>query len=175
MTQIQGSIVARIPVGRTIDDALAVMKAMSRCYPTHTMSLANDYGGGMLIVYNPDAPPPPPGQKPARASIRQSKTGNGSVEIALGKDEVGDLFAFVFSPKTKQEDAVAAMAGWMAAVLESMEGATNFVTFTFDIKGGGKRYAMTIQDCDGLTPAEKLAQAATRIAELETQFATQEG
>ncbi|MEV0214269.1 hypothetical protein [Micromonospora sp. NPDC050695] len=156
-------IVATILPGRTLDAALAAMRGMAGCYPEHTLSLSSSYDGGMAIIYDPDAP------QPAKKGRRRRGLAAGAPgEVALGRDEVGDLFAFAFDSTTSTEDGVKVMTQWMANLLTQTEGAANYVTFTLT-HPGGERYALTVQRCAGLTPAEKIAGLEERIAALTAQ------
>jgi hypothetical protein len=157
-----GQPVAKIPPGLTLDAALAAMKGMSAAYPEHTLSLTNDGIGGMVIVHDPDATPREPAQGKRRRQ-RSTKAAATSGLLSVGKDEVGDLFAYAFHPTTKTEDGVKLIAAWMGDLLDSTEGAANYTTFTLD-HPDGRRFALTVQRCGGLSPAQK-------IAELETQLA----
>ncbi|MFY1595451.1 hypothetical protein [Micromonospora sp. WMMD737] len=153
-------VVAKILPGRTLDAALSAMRGMSKCYPEHTLSLSNDPStGGMVVIYDPAA-------TPAKGQRRKQPTGAVG-EIALGVDESGDLLAYAFHPTTGTEDAVKALSLWMASLLQQTEGAANFVAFTLD-HPDGVRYALTVQRCDGLTPAEKIAQLEAQLASADT-------
>lgn len=169
MSEDRGRIVAVIPPHQTLNDVTAALNGMGRVYPKNTLTLTNDnYDGSTVIVYNPNATAPTT-QDSAEATTgkrrkRPAKTSQMTGEIALGKDDIADLFAYAFHPDTKSEDGVKAISVWMVHILNSVEGAANFVTFTLE-HPDGQRYAMTIQRCDGLTPAEKLtaAEADNRI------------
>lgn len=168
MTESPGRAVAVIPPHQTLDDLSAAMKGIGRCYPKNTLFLTSDVDGSTIILHRPGTAPAAAEQtKPAEPHNRRARRSGANGEISLGKDEIGDLLSYAFDPTTKQEDGVAAIAGWMASVIDGTEGAANFVTYTFDDPATSQRYAMTVQRCDGLTPAEKLRQAEERIAELE--------
>ncbi|MFI6228602.1 hypothetical protein ACIBCR_14975 [Micromonospora echinospora] len=156
-------IVATILPGRTLDAALSAMRGMSRCYPDYTLSLASDPDGGMAIIHDPAATPPAKGRK-----RRRKQTTGDAGEIALGKDEAGDLLAYAFHPTTSTEDGVKAITQWMVDLLAQTEGAANYVTFTLT-HPSGNRYALTVQRCDGMTPAEKIAHLEEQIAALTNQ------
>jgi hypothetical protein len=145
------SVVALIPAGVGLDAALAVMRGLGECYPSDTLSLGTDQAGGMRVVHDPNA---------GRAAAPTTR-----VEVDLGVDDVGDLFAFAFGADD-QQDAVRALALALVGMLEQA-GAANYLTFAVDAPEVG-RYAVTIQRCAGTTPAE-------RIADLEAQLAALRG
>lgn len=142
-------VVANIPPGVTIDAALAAIRGMSGVYPSDTLSLGNDPAGGMCIIHNPAAAPV--GEPAPRATI------------ALGVDEPGDLIAFAFSTDD-QENALKALSLGLIGMLDTAE-AANYLTFSVEHPEVG-RYAVTIQRCDGKTPAERIAELEQRLAEV---------
>ena len=141
--------VATIPAGVTLDAALAAMKGMGDCYPPETLSLSNDPSGGMLVLYaeRPDGAEPEPAPR---------------MVIEVGA-EPENLLAFAFTAaEGDEQDGLKAMALGMIRMLENA-GAQNYLALTIEVPDVG-RYGINIQRCDGKTPAE-------RIAELETQIA----
>lgn len=140
------TVVAIIPAGVGLDAALAAMQALGACYPANTLSLSNDATGAMRVLYDPAA---------AAATTPAAR-----IEVSLGVDTQQDLLRFAFSADD-QQDALQAIALALIDMLNAAD-AANYLTVTVELPGTG-RYALTIQRCDGATPAE-------RIADLEAQL-----
>jgi len=147
--------VAILPAGAPMDAALAAMSGLGGVYPRHTLSMASDpHTGSLVVLYDPAAAP---------VTADDDQPADPQVEIGLGVDGPGDLMAYALSVTSEdQQEGVKAMAAWLVDMLDRTEGAANFISFTMEHPGVG-RYAMTLQRCDGQTPAERIAELKSRL------------
>ncbi|HKS98933.1 MAG TPA: hypothetical protein VJT31_05320 [Rugosimonospora sp.] len=141
-------VVAVIPAGVGLDAAIAVLRGLGECYPAASLSLGTDAGGGMRVVQDPEA---------AEAAAPAAR-----VEVSLGVDDAADLLTFAFGADD-QADAARALALALVGMLEDA-GAANYLTYTVEVPGTG-RYALTVQRCGSLTPAEHIADLQAQLAE----------
>lgn len=147
--------VARIPPGCTLDAVLDAMRGLGSCYPAGSLSIGNDPAtGGTRIIFDP-------------AVALDEHPAEKQLVAQLGVDNPADLITFALTASgDDQEDGLKAMAAWMARTLNDA-GAANYLTFSVEIPDTG-RYAMTVQRCDGVSPAERIADLETQLAAAQT-------
>jgi hypothetical protein len=157
-----------IPPGAPFTAAGDLLRGFGRCYPEHALRLSTDtLTGGWLIIFDPAAPAPSAPAKTGEADADPASEPEAlGMTISLGIEEQADLLSMALEAEDgDQATGVKVLGGLMRNMLDQ-GGAANYLTHTLDYTDG-KRYALTIQRVDGLTPAEKIAALQAEKADLE--------
>lgn len=151
MGGVTRTVVAVIPEGATIDAALAVMKAMSGCYPPETLLMQHQRGHN-VIVHDPSLKGTSVPAKPTH-----------QLRVALGETSPGDLLTQAFTVRGKdQQTGLKAMALFLADLLEE-SGAANFVEMAMQVPDVGE-YGVIVQR------AGRTADPGARLAAMLAEF-----
>lgn len=167
-------LVAVIPAGNTIEATVTVMNALAAVYPGQALQMTSDPDTGAMLVLTPtpaqqaaaDATPAQVATEVKKAAKKTAKRalaaepGPVDTTIEMGTGEPGSETAVAVAFRSNST-GVPVIADWAAALLDEYD-AQNYLTFTF-LNPDGDKYALTVQRCNGLSPAERLAELEAQI------------
>lgn len=166
-------LVAVIPAGNTIEATVAAMNAMQAVHPK-PLQLANDPTTGDMLVLLPTPAQEaaaaqadiPSVVKAAKKAAKKAAAAEAALDphlsISMGTGDPGTEAALAVAFRS-DSSGIPIIADWAAAILDEHD-AQNYITFTFANPDGDK-YALTVQRCDGLSPAEQIADLTQRLAD----------
>lgn len=149
-------VVCIIPPGCSTDQVGKLMELLGDVCLGHELMMSNQTDGSIAIFYYRDLEE---AQK-VRANTRIVEEPDPNMEIEVGFTQDGEDRNFRYA-STEADEAIVGLAAHMVPVLESWD-AANYVTTT--VVHEDKKYAVTIQRGDGMTPAEKIAYLEAKLA-----------